>query len=54
MHSLPYLDMHFQCAFMETWPISAASWKMPITADCRDLLGLNAIQAILGRVCHAG
>jgi len=53
MYSLPYLDMHFQCAFMETWPQAAASWKMPITADCRDLLGLNAIQAILGRVCHS-
>ena len=49
----PFDDTHFQCAFSPMWPGKVAGWKMPPNGDCRDLLSLNAIQAMLGRICNS-
>ena len=45
-------DTHFQCAFSPMWPGRVTGWKMPPNGDCRDLLSLNAVQAMLNRICN--
>lgn len=44
-------DAHFQCTFAPPWPADVAGWKMPFNGDCRDIINLNAVQALLGRIC---
>ena len=44
-------DTHFQCSMQPLWPKSVSSWKMPPNGDCRDLISLNALMAMLDRVC---
>lgn len=52
LRALADQDAHFQCGFVPEWPAGPVSgWKMPPNGDCRDLLGLNAAHALLGRIC---
>ena len=47
-------DAHFQCGFAPEWPQGPVSgWKMPPNGDCTDFLNLNAVQAMMRRVCAA-
>jgi len=47
-------DAHYMCGFEHKWPNPISGWKMPPNGDCRDILNLNAIQAMLSRICHTG
>ena len=53
VRALAQEDIHFQCILVPGWPAAAQGWRMPINGDCRDVLGLNAVQALLSRVCDA-
>ena len=44
-------DVHWMCMFYPTWPRRIDGWKMPPNGDCRDLVTLNALQAMLNRAC---
>jgi len=46
-------DAHFQCSSLNEYPayIRLNEIKTPDSADCRDLLNLNVVQLIAGRLC---
>jgi len=45
-------DAHFQCGVEPMFPKCPSAWKMPLNGDCRDILNLNAVLAMLKRVCR--
>ena len=46
-------DVHTQCTFGPIYPSSVLGFKWPANGDCRDILGLNAVRAMLSRACAA-
>ena len=53
VYGLRWQDAHFQCSFDPRWPAEQLTGlKVPLNGDCRDLLGLNTVQALLQRVCR--
>ena len=45
-------DGHFQCGAGPESPQLIRTFKVPLNGDCRDVLNLNAIQAMLNRICN--
>jgi len=51
VHILRSRDAHFQCSWEPRWPNHIRGFKMPLNGDCRDLISLNAVLAIVNRIC---
>lgn len=48
---LSHQDAHFDCSLLDEWPATAVSgWKQPENGDCRGVLSLNVVQAVLNRI----
>ena len=49
-HHMSDEDIHFECSFANQWPAAIVGWKMPENGDCRGLVSLNLVQAVLNRI----
>ena len=49
-HHMSDEDIHFECSFANQWPGAIVGWKMPENGDCRGLVSLNLVQAVLNRI----